>query len=294
MARDYEVESSPGLTASEGYEGEPCLGDDMEVHLQHVRLTEPEIARRHCVRNALTKVVSALWPAATVKCYGSFAYGLSTSLSPLDLVVEGCESLENFSSVLTPISETLTVKRLMQGKHEAMLRATFKEDPALSVNISFFESGEMSPARESACMVRRWVAQYPAIRPVVAVVRTILQKEGVHCFTTYQLLLCVMSVCKVSPDPSDPGVLLVDFLDRFGQNTDASTNVVTLGGCDVDLTPITIVDPVTGCNIASHITSLDTVRFRSALRKRLHRLNDWVTCRALHDRVFDAMFSDEE
>eukprot|EP01061_Rhynchopus_euleeides_P046945 TRINITY_DN9156_c1_g2_i1.p1 TRINITY_DN9156_c1_g2~~TRINITY_DN9156_c1_g2_i1.p1 ORF type:complete len:355 (+),score=122.42 TRINITY_DN9156_c1_g2_i1:193-1257(+) len=287
------------------YEESTCedaryLGDDMDYHALSDRLTEKETAQRHMLRADVSRIIESHWEGASVHAYGSFAYGLSTSTSPLDLVAEGCADLETtFHSVLKPLRTLLSVRRIMQEKTEAMLRATCPRT-GLSVNISFFSAAGRSLPRLTARRLRSEMQRYPALRTVASVLRGILKLEGVMCFSTYHLLLMALPVCAASSS-DDPGVVLVDFLDLYGQNVRfdeceiTSEGLVGRDSSDSETSEDVLVlrDPVSNSSVATCVSAFDLNRLRIALRRRLNMLNDYVTCRSLSDSAFSAMmFSD--
>ena len=284
----YEAESTCD-------ESSRFLGDDMEVHAADTRLNDKEAADRHMLRTVLSGIIADFYPKASVHCYGSFAYGLSTSSSPLDLVVEGCVGLETtFHSVLKPLRKLLSVRRIMQESKEAMLRATCPVT-GISVNLSLFSNERRSLPRRTASSLRKYMAEYPALRTVVSLVRSVLKLEGLLSLSTFHLILLALPVCAMSSS-SDPGVVLVDFLDFYGQNFQFNSFAVEgLSFVERDGTEeyaddsLVLRDERTQNNFASCVSAFDLNRFRIALRRRLNMLNDHVTSKCCRDSAFEAM-----
>eukprot|EP01060_Flectonema_neradi_P022171 TRINITY_DN30456_c0_g1_i1.p1 TRINITY_DN30456_c0_g1~~TRINITY_DN30456_c0_g1_i1.p1 ORF type:complete len:317 (+),score=38.85 TRINITY_DN30456_c0_g1_i1:73-1023(+) len=284
--QDLELElSSPGLTSSDSQQDieEPSLGDEVEAHFKKITLREEDIDIRHEIRIAVEKAVNAAWSGATVNFYGSFSYGMSGRHSPLDLVIEGCNDMDNtFTRIISLLSAIIVPKRIMQNPTEAIIRATAR-DSQIPVNLLFLQSISGSDAELSSKKVKEWIRRYPCLPSVVCSIRSLLINEDIHFLTTYQLVLMFVSMCvHYEGYVNDAGLMVVDFLDYFGQIfnfSDAITPASSQPLLDADChTPVVIIDPITGINISSNLTQLEKVRICSAFRRGLNNLNDWV-CR---------------
>eukprot|EP00659_Diplonema_papillatum_P001631 gene1631-2440_t len=264
---------SAGLTSYDECE-EQCLAYDMQSFFEREKLTPAGESARHTIRVSVAKVVQAQWPSAAVKCYGSFEYGLSNASSPLDIVVEGCEALgDRFHHLHRPLSEILTVKRIVEQDTEAVLRGCAK-DGGLVVNISFFLSDSASAPRRSCARAKTWLKRVPTLAPLVVTVRAIVGRDRINHFSTCHLLHLAAAVvqrreAKASKRHTqavrDPAQLFVDFLDFYGQAFEPRRACIADGTvvkrapslCE----PLLIVD-LCGINIADTITSDDLRAFR--------------------------------
>ena len=275
-----------------------CLGVELINLAESHELRSVEEAARRSLRTGIARAVREVWTGCSVRCYGSFTYGLSTAGSPLDVVVEGCDNLEQrFHSVLAPLRGVVSVRRIMQEGAEAMLRATCVAT-GTCVNITLFQSAERSQPRATAAFVRAQVRRFPALRSVVACVRALLRADGVRCFTTYHLVLMALRVCEEADDARDPGALLVDFLDLYGQRlrleqpaaaaASASASAGEVCGDDA-AAAIVLRDPVTGANVASSLSLLDAHRLKVSLRARLHALHHFVEGKSSASCAFEAI-----
>eukprot|EP01062_Namystynia_karyoxenos_P051805 TRINITY_DN4088_c0_g1_i1.p1 TRINITY_DN4088_c0_g1~~TRINITY_DN4088_c0_g1_i1.p1 ORF type:complete len:441 (+),score=77.33 TRINITY_DN4088_c0_g1_i1:109-1431(+) len=255
------------------------LPQEMDVFHQFVCLTQEEKARRHLLRTAVQEAVASVWRDATVKVYGSFATGLSTPLSALDLVCEDCADLRKLSSV----AETLRENGVSVILHsDCFLRV---ESGGVTANISFVTSGSL--ARNSVALVRSWLAEFPPLAPAALVVRAVLSQARLDNPSTggisaYALLAMAMHACRAAPSPpTGPDQALFAFLLLFGEKFDyAATAVDSSASQPVPRLPQHAADPVVvldpldhGNNLAAGCTRMPQIR--SQLRYCLMALAKW-------------------
>ena len=299
--QDLEL-SSPGLTSSDSQQEieEVSLGDELDLHLKKASLSPKDIETRHLIRDSVERAIRKTWPTATVKFYGSFSYGMSGRSSPLDIVIEGCTDMDNkFTRIISLLSETVVAKRIMQDTNEAMIRATAR-DSKTPVNLLFFQSTDGSEAELSSKKTREWIRKYPCLPAVVTCIRSLLINDDIHFITTYQLVVMFVCMCNnYEGFANDAGLMVVDFLDYFGQIFDFNHQVIAATATKPlvnheSRSPVVIIDPVTGMNISANLSQLEKVQIRSSLRRGLRNLNDWVQCSAIADSPLQALMGGSE
>eukprot|EP01060_Flectonema_neradi_P037090 TRINITY_DN736_c13_g1_i1.p1 TRINITY_DN736_c13_g1~~TRINITY_DN736_c13_g1_i1.p1 ORF type:complete len:380 (+),score=48.75 TRINITY_DN736_c13_g1_i1:83-1141(+) len=194
------------------------LGDEIDALFQMLKLTPEETSRRHMARSTIQEVLQKNWPEATVKVYGSFAYGMSLPQSSLDLVCEDCESFAELPSILRQFGEShIEIEGFTSDEDTAFAR--LKVGSGVTANISFVIG--KSSARKSVAEIRRLVKQFPACAEVYAVVRLVLQQS--RCgdarqggLSSYAALVMLLHACYRCQKPEDPSQLLIDFFKIYG------------------------------------------------------------------------------
>ena len=198
------------------------LTDEIEALSRLMELSPKESSARHSIRSALQGEATRWWPDVTVKVYGSFAYVCSLPESGLDLVCEDCGDLRNFESSIYNIATNahLTVEHIFScavgGENQSFCK--FRDTQGVTANVTFFEG--KSPARQTVSVVKRKLAQYPAIRDVYTTIRMVFRQSGctdvgVGGLPSYAILLMLLHVAMKSQKPNDKGQLLVDFFTIF-------------------------------------------------------------------------------
>ena len=205
------------------------ITDEVKALSKMLQLTSEENSKRHMARSAIQEIVQQVWSDATVKIYGSFAYGMSLPSSSLDLVCEDCNELQpsTMQMVFAKMEEAgITVQEWTTAEGSAF--STVKlASMGCSANISFTLG--KSTARKSVSEVRRLVEQFPAVGMVFSVVRLVLQQSRCGDVRTgglpsYAQLVMILHACYRCQDPSDPALLLMDFFKLYASTVPGSGN----------------------------------------------------------------------
>eukprot|EP01061_Rhynchopus_euleeides_P029843 TRINITY_DN4937_c0_g1_i1.p1 TRINITY_DN4937_c0_g1~~TRINITY_DN4937_c0_g1_i1.p1 ORF type:complete len:359 (+),score=146.73 TRINITY_DN4937_c0_g1_i1:235-1311(+) len=246
------------------------IQDEVRALHKMLQLTPDENSKRHMARSAIQEIVQNVWPDATVKVYGSFAYGMSLPSSCLDLVCEDCRELQQgaLQDVFRKMEEAgITVQEWTATEDSAF--ATVKlASMGCQANISFVLG--KSTARKSVAEVRRLIDQFPAVGPVFAVVRLVLQQSRCGDVRTgglpsYAALVMILHSCYRCKDPSDASLLLMDFFNLY-----ASTGVPSAGE------PLFIEDPLCSeNNLAAGCVRMPQIR--SMFKNCAMTLEKWTT-----------------
>ena len=196
------------------------MQDEIQALYSILQLTPEETAKRHMARSAIQEIVQKVWPEATVKVYGSFAYGMSLPQSSLDLVCEDCAELnsEALETVFAQFAEAnIAVEGWSAGEDSAFACVNVASVGCMA-NISFVLS--KSTARRSVSEVRRLVEQFSAVGECFAVVRLVLQQSRCGDVRTgglpsYAALVMILHACYRCNNPSDPSTLLMHFFRLY-------------------------------------------------------------------------------
>lgn len=232
------------------------LAHEMDAFAAFMPLTPEERAKRNSVRTSVQAIVTAMgWGDATVKVYGSFAYGLAIPLSALDLVCENCGPLVDIHKVRTVLSaQGLDIKSAISCGGDGVLGG-FAQVEAFGVeaNISFIP-GE-SLARRTVTLARGWLSEFPAARPVALMLRAVLSQSRCDSprtggLSAYAVLAMVIHICQTMPSPIDTEKLLYTFLLMYSEKFDYKN-------CAIDAkSPVAVARPV-GTNVDDQIYVLD-------------------------------------
>lgn len=263
------------------------LRDEMEDFTTYISLSHEERSKRNALRTSVQAIVGDMgWGDATVKVYGSFAYGLAIPKSAVDLVCENCGTtvdLNSVSAALTARGLNVT-SAIACGGDGGLGGFVQAEAYGVEANISFVP-GE-SLARRTVSLARTWLQEFPAAVPVAMTLRAVLSQSRCDVprtggLSAYAILAMVIHVCRTIPaEKMEPGHLLYTFLLMFSQKWDFEN-------CAVDATsevpierPVAGIDQVYVCdpldpnnNIAAGCTRL--VQIKAQFKYCLSALGKW-------------------
>jgi len=193
------------------------------------RLTAPtaaEIAGREEAAGRLREYVQSRWPQAKVEIYGSHVTGLSLFSSDIDTVVMDT----NDPKVIYSLGDGLNfmdwvVDIQVIDKARVPIIKYVDAPTQIAVDVSFDEASGI----ENTAMMHRYVQQFPAMPPLVIVVKFFLKQRGLdETYTggigSYVLANLVVSFLQQHPRwahfgqrPEEMlGVALVEFFQMFG------------------------------------------------------------------------------
>lgn len=199
---------------------------------------------------ATIQVISheVLGPKAKVRPFGSFASGLSTFNSDLDLVI--CDVIKVTSAGYTPSQKARAVQALYRLAKRLVDRNDFVIEtlqviprakvPILKVttqegfNLDLSVHNHAGPL--AAEYVRQQLREFPAARPVCLVIKTLLKELGLNDVSTGGLggyALANMAICRSLDDRGTPmeedyGKALLSFLEYYGTRFDYIRQGVSL------------------------------------------------------------------
>eukprot|EP01065_Artemidia_motanka_P018487 TRINITY_DN2179_c0_g1_i1.p1 TRINITY_DN2179_c0_g1~~TRINITY_DN2179_c0_g1_i1.p1 ORF type:complete len:477 (+),score=197.68 TRINITY_DN2179_c0_g1_i1:84-1433(+) len=257
------------------------LADEVQAFYRLNELTREDIAARHLIRSSVQEVVQKIWPGATAKCYGSFAYDLSTPSSHLDLVCEQCGDLSALPVAFPDFcGQTLSLGdfTLAADGQSAHLVA---EAGGVTAKVGFFT--RQTSARKSVEWVKRQLREHPAAGPVYMVLRALVQQMRLDAsqggLSSYALLVMVLHAAAAFRGTADLGVLLRKVLQYYSQFDFATCAVdaesaqpASRGGCGDD--EVVVIDPLNrGNNLAAACRKLSA--FVTNMRSCEQALQRW-------------------
>jgi non-canonical poly(A) RNA polymerase PAPD5/7 len=206
----------------------------------------------------MTECVQAIWPEASVTCFGSYASGLWLPSSDVDVVVMGIPQLAT-SHKATHTNRKH--KRFVLGVYELELIAdALRQQPwvqaievvasakvpvaklvlahanDLRVDISI-EDAHTRRGMDASALVREYITAVPILYPLILVVKQFLREKGLNsAFTGGLSSYCValMAVYLVEKQHAtayvgaDVGQLLLDFVEFYGTMFSYGTTGISL------------------------------------------------------------------
>ncbi|KAJ8041865.1 Non-canonical poly(A) RNA polymerase PAPD5 [Holothuria leucospilota] len=211
----------PGKVYSEGVVG---LHEEIKDFYRFMYpRPEEHVMRQEVVRRVET-IITGIWPEARVEIYGSCKTWLYLPTSDIDLVVFG----ELGENPCCRLGEELKNSDLPEpGSIKVLDKATVpivKLTDVLTkvrVDISF----NMNSTTGCAKLIEKFISQFPNLPHMVFVLKQfLLQRDLNEVWTggisSYSLILMIVSFLQlhVPPEPSNLGVLLIEFFELYGIN----------------------------------------------------------------------------
>eukprot|EP01065_Artemidia_motanka_P026659 TRINITY_DN3184_c1_g2_i1.p1 TRINITY_DN3184_c1_g2~~TRINITY_DN3184_c1_g2_i1.p1 ORF type:complete len:391 (+),score=115.12 TRINITY_DN3184_c1_g2_i1:103-1173(+) len=181
-----------------------------------LRLTSAERRERSLQLRRLRAAVCELYPNASVSICGSFAYGCPIYSSTVDVVCDGLGRVAGPAVVRVADRARLRLQRCDEGGGGALL-AVMSSAEGSTLHVRFEpDQGAGELAVEAAAALAAALRQYPAARPVLACVRTLVGQLGsAGALSGYCVALMVLHTAQRSARPHCPAQLLVDFFALF-------------------------------------------------------------------------------
>eukprot|EP01063_Lacrimia_lanifica_P015725 TRINITY_DN223_c0_g1_i2.p2 TRINITY_DN223_c0_g1~~TRINITY_DN223_c0_g1_i2.p2 ORF type:complete len:360 (+),score=163.19 TRINITY_DN223_c0_g1_i2:73-1152(+) len=195
------------------------MDSEIEALMAMLELTHEETGHRHMVRSMMQQAVVGVLPTATVKVFGSFAYGVSLPSSALDLVVElgDAGEMASVSDVLHALSCMGMQVQNSVVQAECAFAKVHVPSVGLTANVSF--SVGPSSVRKCVAHVRKQMEAYPAAKPVFAICRLLLQQArcgdaATSGLPSYALLCMILDFCATYNHAHDASKLLLAFMRK--------------------------------------------------------------------------------
>eukprot|EP01065_Artemidia_motanka_P018243 TRINITY_DN2156_c0_g1_i2.p1 TRINITY_DN2156_c0_g1~~TRINITY_DN2156_c0_g1_i2.p1 ORF type:complete len:511 (+),score=174.95 TRINITY_DN2156_c0_g1_i2:97-1629(+) len=201
-------------------------GAEIEDFAEFMQLTAEEKASRNMLRSALQDGAQQLWPSATVKVYGSFAYGLSLPSSEVDIVIEDCQA--NLQETLDPFQDWCKMNgceilgSMAGNAQDAFMKV--RSQNKLIANVTL--TAGRSLVRQSVAKVKSLLQQYPCAGPLILVIRSVLNQCNLNDVPTgglssFAITLMVFHFLQArytaeEAQAKDGGDALKDFLHFYG------------------------------------------------------------------------------
>ncbi|KAG2438992.1 hypothetical protein HYH02_010783 [Chlamydomonas schloesseri] len=253
------VEAEDGGSAAPAAPPQPSvryspLHYNIEEFCQRVVPTEGERRQRQDVIEAVRGGVRRVWPGARgveLQVFGSFANGLSTWNSDLDLVVTGIYEPDRMTggyeindrgritAKLRKIAEALNRSKAIDIERQQLIpRARI---PILKLWTKARVTVDVSMSDDSGPRAARYMAQqcraYPPLKPLVLVLKAYLKAcrlnevntGGLSSYSLTNMVIAhLQEELKSGHDISDLGETLYTFLLRYGEEHDYSSQAVSV------------------------------------------------------------------
>jgi len=195
------------------------------------------------LQELITVTLADEMPEAECTIYGSFATGLWLPWSDIDIVIK-IPQIENALNVLLIlearfkeegwVSETKAIKNTTVPLLKVVCSEEFMKQK-LDITIKDFRHNELSCVN----MIKEYIALYPPLRPVVLIVKDILNSinlnntylgglssYGILLMAVYLLQTKEMERSKNPKEEQNLGEMLLSFLHCFGLEYDYYTNYI--------------------------------------------------------------------
>lgn len=185
-----------------------CSDGDIALHyeiLEFERFMSPtraEAAVRHRLVQTVTSIVNAIWPQARVDVFGSYATNLYLPSSDIDVCVMntplGGGLAPDFPEMCALAQAIRNVpqmaKRVNFIKAKVPLVKIVARDSNVQCDISFGQSNGI----QNVPVIKRYIADFPALRPLLFVLKCFLKQRSLNeVFSgglgSYSVLLMVVS-----------------------------------------------------------------------------------------------------
>ncbi|KAG2428422.1 hypothetical protein HXX76_011542 [Chlamydomonas incerta] len=261
------------------------LGRNIKRIVAQLTPSAAEAEAREGVLREVVAAAAAAFPEARgrlrVEPFGSYVCGLGTPSSDIDVVLVGLAEpspalgfygrderprVARLLDRITPqLRCRLRLSKLLAIRHARIPILKLTTQAGVSVDVSV--AGDGGP--RAAAFIRQQAAAYPALRPLVLVLKSYMRAEGLAEVAsgglssyglTYMLLAHLQEEAKRGSDLGDLGGLLHSALRRYGRCFDVNTMAVSVR--DGGLVPkaslgfghvdhgdrIVTIDPLTGRN----------------------------------------------
>lgn len=249
---DEEVESSVNfdLMSTDSKlniynDGINTLHKEILLFADYIAPTLEELYMRNEIIWRITKVIKEELPNAEVDIFGSYKTGLFLPTSDIDMVVFGewkngsypLHILKN-ALIKEKISDSENIKVLDKASVPIIKILEVKTD--IKVDISFNTSNGV----KSAELIKKYLVEFPCLRPLVMVLKQFLiQRDFNEVWTggigSYSLILMTVSFLQLHPRidarsmQANLGVLLIEFFEMYGRCFNYMKTAIRIrnGGC---------------------------------------------------------------
>lgn len=203
------------------------LSSEIVSFVRYIELSNYEIQARNDVVHRIERVVKSLWPLADLKVFGSFASNLSLPTSDIDILIT--HNTRDIISMIHILGSSLE-KDGSFGHIEKITRARvplikFRD---LATGVSIDASFNSSNGPRNTEIVKRFIQEYPASRPLTIVIKHFLYHNCLNepyygGLGAYGLFLMVVSFLQhhapegpENTTDDDLGGLLIEFFKFYG------------------------------------------------------------------------------
>jgi non-canonical poly(A) RNA polymerase PAPD5/7 len=202
------------------------LHEEILDFVDFISPTAAENKRRSFLLLHFQEITKKLWPNASLHVFGSYATGLHLPSSDIDCVVLDCDDPNALQAMAKVIRADGGFERIQViGKAKVPIIKFEDAETGIPMNICFGQADGLA----NTDLVRKYLEQMPALRPLVLVLKQFLYNRDLHeTFTggmgSYLLTMTVVSHLQHHPGRgptySEPernlGALLIDYLHLYG------------------------------------------------------------------------------
>lgn len=235
-----EESDSQNFSLSEGLLN---LHKEILLFSEYISPTFEELYMRNEIIMRITNVIKEQFPHAQVDVFGSYKTGLFLPTSDIDMVVFGewkTLPLNHLKEALIKdgVSDQENIKVL--DKASVPIIKILETNTELKVDISFNTLNGV----KSAELIKKYLVEYPCLRPLVMVLKQFLiQRDYNEVWTggigSYSLILMTVSFLQLHPRidgrslHTNLGVLLIEFFEFYGRCFNYMKTAIRIqnGGC---------------------------------------------------------------
>jgi DNA polymerase sigma len=203
--------------------------------------------RRTAAIQRLSRLVTAVWPRAQVKLYGSHVTGLSLPAVHKNAPAITPGVLEGRNAV-NESSQKLLARRLkgeswidprsikiIERTVVPVIKVSTKDARTRMLQLDISFDGPVHHGLEAIAMVKDILQQFPMVRPLVLVLKQFLFDRGLLTaytggLSSYGLFLMVTRFLQEQPNSwGDCGSMLMGFLDFYGNCFDPRSTGISVG-----------------------------------------------------------------
>ncbi|KAL3779984.1 hypothetical protein HJC23_007083 [Cyclotella cryptica] len=234
------------------------LSKDMHHFMQALKTQlKRNESRRVWVVEQITKAVTALWPRAQVKMYGSHMTRLCLPSSDMDFVIclpavhknapaKAPGDLEGRNAINETNQKVLSRKlkgeswldqrsiKVIERTAVPVIKVSTKDSRSRVIQLDLSFDAKEHHGLEALAMIQHILEELPMIRPLVLVLKQFLLDRGLLTaytggLSSYCLFLMVARYCQEqSPTWNDCGSLLMGLLDFYGNFFDPRTTGISV------------------------------------------------------------------
>jgi len=224
------------------------LHKEILLFSDYIAPTLEELYMRNEIIWRITKIIKEELPNADVDVFGSYKTGLFLPTSDIDMVVFGdwrqsgellrVMTLLRDALIREKISDDNNIKVLDKASVPIIKILETKTD--IKVDISFNTTNGV----KSADLIKKYLVEYPCLRPLVMVLKQFLiQRDFNEVWTggigSYSLILMTVSFLQLHPRidarsmQANLGVLLIEFFELYGRCFNYMKTAIRIlnGGC---------------------------------------------------------------
>ena len=189
--------------------------------------TKAETVARERVAATVTNIVKTLWPKCEMKFFGSYATGLTLPTSDIDVCVSGLPAEGNQAELEQLARAVRNVKDFARKVHVINAKVSLVKLVSRDGNIQCDISIGHESGPRNVPIILSYIQQYPALRPLLMVVKCFLAQRSLNEVYTgglgsYAVLLLVVSHLQMLSYnyprvQANLGSVLIEFFHLYGR-----------------------------------------------------------------------------